>query len=62
MHLSRFFQLKPVFRGAKKTHSIHSLSIPTIKYYTVLNDTIPYLMILELSFCYVHVDVFPICN
>ena len=34
MHLSWFFQLKPivrwVFRGAKKLDSIHSLSIPTI--------------------------------
>ncbi len=37
MHLSRFFQLKPivrwVFRGTKKPDSIHSLLIPTIKYY-----------------------------
>ena len=37
MHLSRSFQLKPivrwVFRGVKKPDSIHSLSIPTIKYY-----------------------------
>ena len=36
MHLSKFFQLKPivrwVFRVAKKPDSIHSLSIPTIKY------------------------------
>ena len=38
MHLSRFFQLKPivrrVFRGAKKPDSIQSLLLST----TVLND------------------------
>ena len=37
MCLSWFFRLKPierwVSRRAKKLHSIHSLSIPTIKYY-----------------------------
>ena len=36
MHLSRYFQLKLIvrwiFRDAKKPDSIHSLSIPTIKY------------------------------
>ena len=37
MHLSLLFRLKPIVRWvprrAKKLHSIHSLSIPTIKYY-----------------------------
>ena len=41
MHLSWFFRLKPmvrwVFRCVKMLHSIriHSLSIPTIKYYRI---------------------------
>ena len=43
MQLSRYFQLKPiivrwVFSGAKKLDSIHSLLIPTIQYYRILND------------------------
>ena len=41
MHLSRYFQLKPIvreiFSGAKKPDSIHSLLIPTIST-TILND------------------------
>ena len=40
MRLSRFFRLKPIVRWvsrhATKLHSIHSLSIPTIKYYDKL--------------------------
>ena len=53
MRLSWFFRLKRIVRWisrrAKIPHSIHSLSIPTIKYYRILNDFHYYCLVSKLT-------------